>query len=283
MTNRNLTRACVAFLALAAAMLCTPQDAVGRDAPITLTMKFKPGSVTRYKVNMAMTMSMSGLQARSTPMHMDTVVTMAQKVDRPLPGGGGVVTVTYGKPAMTMNGKPMPAPGATSAMKPVTMQYDAHGNVRSANEAGAASGPGMAANMFGSGSGVVSPGLLPNHPVKPGDSWKGSFPIPMLGGNMTFKYTLVDVRTVAGYRVAHIQVAVRMSIHASGSGAPGATLPAGVSGVVSGAGAADFAIDQGKIVRTVMKVNVSPTMAAGQAGGAAGMKMHMDMTMKIVP
>jgi hypothetical protein len=260
----------------------------GGDGPLTLRMKFKAGAVTKYKVTMLMDMAVPGEHAKSAVMHALTGMTMTQKVDRALPNGGGVVTITYGKPVITMNGQPVHAPTTISNLQPTTLEYDARGKVKTMNRAGAAAGPGPMNSMLGSANGVSMPGMIPGHPVKVGDTWWSSLPVPMLGGNLAYKYTLVGMGNVNGRRVAHIRMALRMPLTKPvGPGQSGAgTPPGGISGVLTGAGDVDFAVDEGILVRTTMRTNITPHTSGGAKPAGAippSVNMHMELEVKLVP
>jgi len=294
MKQQSLTRSRPIRLLLAAALLvATPTSgALGQGAPITLRMKFRTGNVTKYRMVMDMNMAMN-MSGQPKPMHvaMRMTATMRQKILKVLPDGSAEVKASTSGFKTVLNGQPFKAPTVAN-VGPITMTIDPLGRPKNMQSQDKTISP-MLSNMFGGSGGATMPDMLPDHPVKVGDTWSGSFPLPMLGGTATYQYTLLAVETVGGIRTARIRFGVNMPLNTAASTGPGAiggSMPGvGMTGTMAGSGILRFAVSSGKLESMSGSAHMSPTLTpgkdqqgSGQLQGSMNMKMDMSMSLRVI-
>lgn len=294
----------VGLAALAPVCAGQPAQPAGSGAPVALAYKFKQGRVTRQQVKTTgqLMMQIGGGSAVGAsnqiplPMNMDTVAT--QKVTAVEANGAATLTVTVesmktttnllgqemvidaGPKGVTLNGQPMDAsamPAGTGTAiaqvvgRPFTMRLSPQGQlIEAETRSGAAppaSVPGLNTNQVVGGNGFL---LLPDHPVRVGESWQARLPVqfPLGAGaatemQMTATSTLKSINTQGGRRVATIET----------KGQLGPTQAAGSSGKPLQAYAATslFDVDQGELLRSTAKVDLNVDLSSlGRGAPAAG-------------
>lgn len=189
--------------------------ALGQDAPpppptdrtYAPEARFTVNDLLKYKMTMSFNLSIKSQDGKPLPVpiptgdnKVDSVITMKTVGVKP-DGTGVVVTKMTGGRASIM-GTSMDTPGADTA---ITMEVDRHGKI--VKMRGMEKMPGAA--MFGSfmnmsnmpGQGVV----LPDHPVKIGDTWELDTPFPLGDQKMHISNTLVSTERIAGQETLRIK------------------------------------------------------------------------------
>jgi hypothetical protein len=291
----------------------TPPEAL---AGLSLTYKFKPGQVQRFRANATMdfTVTPEGGGAGLGPMPITAKMQMlyAEKVAGERDGTGTLawtlanMTQSYnvlgntmvmkfanGKLANTMNGQPAPAMGVDTAQmqaqlaKPVMFRRTPRGEMTAVDGGTAPVGAG------GLGGPSLSIAFLPDRPVQVGDTWEtvqkvqASVPNPSAQVQIPeiearFTHTLQRLESKDGKAFAIIE--------SSGSGAA----PEGVAGAVSGtqnvSGTTRFDVTRGAVVsgQYTIDLGMSIPIGAGAAGaaqppsGGVPQGMRIDGTIQMV-
>jgi hypothetical protein len=236
-----------------------PQGAQMAGA-VVLKMRFKAGQTDRFEMHSLgdVTYQNSG-QVKQGPLPHAQSGVVTWHVDRALPNGGGLITMTNSITESQVGGHAVPAPPAASA----TITYDAQGQIvasswRAAHSHAAPILPG-AANPVTSVEGVI--GILsfslPDHPVKVGDTWSAQAHLPGTGISGVVRNTLVRIETVGKYRCAHIRMTAILPMRLLFGGGKRPTVVTRPSAAVAVATGTEtmttdlyFAIDEGKPIKS---------------------------------
>jgi hypothetical protein len=107
----------------------------------------------------------------------------------------------------------------------------------------------------------VNPTTLPKDPVKVGQSWKGSMPLPQGGGRIDAVYKLAGVKTVGGRQVAEVTMTL--------DGAMGPSK-------MKGAGRMTLAMGDCSLVNSVMNINFTmPSQKKGEKATQLAMTVNI--------
>lgn len=259
------------------------------NGPVSLKMKFVPNEAIKYQTTMQMDITMRQ-SAQAPPMKMPMKMSMVQdwQVTKVNPDGSAMILATVHDMQSTMNGQTMPSgPGGPTSM---TLHISPQGKILSTQ--------GMsgfnATNPFSSLSFNGIGAFLPTKPVKPGDTWTQSINLPgITGGSGTAKSTLVSFENVGHFKTARIRTVatVPLNMMMGANGMPTHTPSKAMmrmNGLCKVMGDTNFAVAEGKIVRSAfngdinmsMKTNVpSGKTNAAMQGTPRSMTMHMKMTM----
>jgi hypothetical protein len=257
---------------------------------VNLAYKFKAGAVTRLRLQMKgeLQIPLGADPAAGLPLTISADALTTQKVTAVSPQGEGTVTTTVtsgkmsydavgyaiviksvnGKLSVTQNGQPI-APGQLGGQaeaivpaplngKPLTMRLSPRGAILAMSEAGSTPIAGPDVNPGAVFSGAFS--LLPDHPVRPGESWEEKSAEGGAGGvsAVQSRGTLKSLATRNGHQIA--------TIVTTGSMGPAA-------GTRTFTVTTQFDVTDGQPVSTNLEVTLSAAPAgpgAPAAGGPAG-------------
>ena len=257
-------------------------------APVTLRYKFAVGQVRRYEYDMDMKMNMqTGQNGGAIPMDMTMQMVMRQTAKSIRPAdGAATLSVEIESMHMLRGGQEMPMPEAQQAqMKQTsTLVMLPTGKMLSMAMPGMAgmNAPGMdfSKSMFSSTA------LLPDGPVKIGDTWNGVTEAAVAGMQTTFTATLTGVDQKNGATLATIQQKQTGTIDKTMTQGMPASMT--MHGLLSGtanqvfdttAGAIQSATGTGGTDMTMTFAKAADgTMPAGMPT-AMKMNMHMEYTM----
>ncbi len=260
-----------------------PAQAAPAAAPVTLRYKFTVGQVRRYQLSMDMNMLMNtGQTGAGFPMAMTMQMMMTQTVKSVRPADGAATIVAHIESLeMLQNGKAVPMPEAQQAkMRQDTTQVMLPtGRILSVDIPSMADS-GMPGAGFGKGS-FSTTALLPDGPVKAGDTWAGT--ASMSGVQVASSSKLIGVDQKNGAILATIQntqngmmnmamtkgmpAAMKMHGPLIGEATQVFDAAAGAIQSVSGTSNADITMTFGK----------PPAGAAVPPGMPSAMKMQMQM------
>jgi hypothetical protein len=259
------------------------------NGPISLKMKFVPNETIKYQTSMQMDITMRQ-SAQAEPMKMPMTMSMVQdwQVTKINPDGSAMILTTTHDMQSKMNGQTMPNGAAGPAS--MTLHISPQGKVLSTQGA-----PGFnATNPFGSLSLNGMGAFLPTKPVKPGDTWTQSINLPgFTGGGGTAKSTLVSFENVGHFKTARIRTVatIPLNVLMGANGRPTHTASQAMmrmNGLCKVMGDTNFAIAEGKIIRSAVNGNINMSMktntSSGKSsstarGGPQSMTMRMKMTM----
>jgi hypothetical protein len=195
----KIAAAVVVVLALAAAsfLYLSLNKSTTRTA---LAFSMTPGSSVRYQVHLKAVGTLT-LQGRSVPFTMDVSETLTENVESV--DARGVATVKVRVDGITGKIEGQPIPSVAGVQSTIKMARD--GRILTAGGFAPAGG-----NSFSNlpGADQFTP-LLPDHSVKPGDTWTKSFTqaFPYGSGSLTYSSvnTLERYETAGGVRAAVIK------------------------------------------------------------------------------
>ncbi|MCS6776427.1 MAG: hypothetical protein RMJ43_00985 [Chloroherpetonaceae bacterium] len=262
----------------------------GQNGPVTLRMKFKPGETLKYQTTLQMNIE-TPMMAQNGAMKMDISMVQNQKVLKALPAGGGDVEVTTTDTRASMNGQPMSLP----SNPPVTLTYDAQGNVRGVKGLPKDAAPLMGGGMAGANQMQLQGTFLPAKPVKPGDTWTMNVKLPgTTGGNAVVKGQFLKMETIGRYRTAKIRTVLTgpMNLMMNAQGQPTTDAKQAamkMTGTMTMTVDSNLAITEGRLIRQagngVMRLTMKPIGSTAGSGTAAKgngqLPNSMAMTMKM--
>jgi hypothetical protein len=255
---------------------------------VLLRLKFKPGDQHTYKMamDMAMVVNMpagAGAGAgAAVPVkeHLDMVY--RQTVESVDPAtGNATLQMQFVSFNIFMNGKPLQLPPATLAplQQPATIVMTPTGKTVSLKMPGVAGFPGGGSPW----SSLQSSGVLPDQPVKVGDTWQVTQNVPGVGMSIDIPMSFAGVTEQGGHAIARIDLLYNGDMKANPNQAGGMALQ---TGSITGSGSQMFDNDLGLMTGTDMTMHMDSQMAlpatarpAGQTGAAPPMHMVMDMHM----
>jgi hypothetical protein len=271
-------------LALLIFFLVAACGSIGAQAQ-TISLAYKAGDTYKYAFHVVLkyTVAASGM---SIPLNMDLSAKEAITVKSVDSDGTADMSVAISDVSMKMsmngttNTTTTPATAGT-----IEMKVAKDGRVISVN--GSAFGSNTLPGIFGAQGGVVS-AILPDHPVKPGDTWTKSYDVPNpLGSSSihaTSDNTYLRDDTVSGVKAAVIESKVNTNLNMTldlGSMLGGSSTPAPSTGTGPGAGTLTMTgtamsdttswidISGHRIVKTHSTGSVDATMTVTAAGGTA--------------
>ena len=177
------------------------------NSPAALAFSMPTGSRVSYRVHMKVTGTL-GYQGRSIPFTMDLSETLSEKVQSVDPQGVATVDVGVEGISGTIEGQPVPSVGGLHT----TIRMAKDGRILTAGGFGP-----TGANSFSNlpGTDQFTP-LLPDHSVKPGDTWTKSFTqaFPFGSGSLTYSSvnSLERYETAGGVRTAVIHTTMSVPI-----------------------------------------------------------------------
>jgi len=270
---------------------------------VKLEYKFRKGAVDKYRMGMAMKVSIPGMPgAPSGPMLTKMTAVFTQKVLDVYPDGSAKVRVSFDKMKMSM-----PGTAQTQGSLPkqsITMTVSKDGKPLKIEGMGPMMGgagmPGMDLNQMMGQFGYY--GRFLPRPVGVGETWKQAVPVPAFGGNVNAVSTLLAAAVPVGKENAakiketfdgHFDLAEMMKAFAGAT--PGDTkggeearkAMSSVEGAMDfkGWGVTYFSPTRGKMLKTngsfSIRMNMSMPAAAQQQGGPRQMNMVMDMNIYV--
>ncbi len=266
------------------------------NVPVTLALKFKEGETTKYQSTISMNYSMPGLTPPAAPQAKGTnppsrkspaanalgggamTVTQLVKVTKLQKSGAGELQITS---TSTGSLTPTGMPGQAKAMdsKPTVMSVVC-------DSLGRTSGSGIA-NPLALGAGLLNTSglILPNKPIKPGESWSETQKIPN-GGTFITKTTFIRFEQVGNRRTAHLRSVMSSPMSSLLSQQRGVSA-SNVQGEMTITKDMNFDIAEGRIIKSNSLMNMNMTVnMGGMTGGtkvkstatAGGMKVNSRMT-----
>ena len=157
-----------------------------KPAPVDVRVTFTPGETLRYH----MVMDVSGVSLSGTlptPADDEVQADVAWRVVGVDPSGTATIVQTVTNPTMTSNGQPV----TLSGLPPATLTVGADGTLRTSSGvnlfSGGAPGPAQA--------GIARPlAFLPDHPVRPGDTWSTRVSQAFWGSSLSYHATTTFLR-----------------------------------------------------------------------------------------
>ncbi len=271
------------------ALLALPMTASAQSGPYNLTMKFKPGEVSKYLTTMQMTITIP-MPGQPNPFAQRSDVSLLQqvKVSKKLPNGGGETETVVLKTQGTRDGQPFNPPANAA---PIVTVYDARGNVV-ATRGLPKSAPGMPSldTLLGPGGLKTAGAYLPPRPVRPGDTWTQKVAIGTLGASGIAKSSFVRLENIGAFKTARIHTVVALPIRIMMDAAQQPTQKANlaamtVSGTVKITTDSNFAISEGKTVRSASAggatMIITPRKGTPMPAGPNGAPQTMTMAIKM--
>ena len=166
-----------------------------------LTPKFRVGEISRYRTTAQTVVTVPvPNQPQPSQTTLDVDLTQKSRVVRGLPQGGGEVESTTSNGVILMNGKPSGEPDS----KPVTLTYDARGNLTSVSGASEKANFG---GLLGSGTLGMQSAFLPGRPVREGETWQQPLRLPGMpvSGAGTATCRWLTTERVGRYETARIR------------------------------------------------------------------------------
>jgi len=251
------------------------------NAPALLRMKFRQGEASKYQVNIQATLNLAQTLPTNQPhqpppqpmvVPINTSLLMQQQVTRVLSNGNGVLTIAFLSQQTTVNGS---TAGTGANLPPITMTLSPLGKIAS-----------ITGIPHGDMNSMLSPtsmlGLemfllelfLPSKPVRPGEAWTDSVHLSTLSGTGTAKSKFLRYETVGHYRTARIRTELTLPINttANMAGEPvgrGSGAVSGVSGAVHMITERDFAVAEGKVIRSTGNGSITAVIKPLRASGPA--------------
>ncbi len=229
----------------------------GGQITYTLQAKYKAGEIQRYQTSL-LTQTILPTMGTST---MSLNMVQEQKTDKVLPDGSAEITLTTLNGQGTLNDKPIEM---ETNKKPIRMVFDKRGNVKALLDV-----PKDAQNlggMFGRNS-QLNGAYLPIKPVKFGESWTATVTMPTNGGGKTtatVKSSFVRIEQIGRFRTARLrsQLTAPMAIMTDGQGQitqNAAKALVKLTGKITMNYDTNFAIDEGKLIRSSVKGSINMT------------------------
>ena len=267
-------------------------DAPASGETYTLRMKFKQGDINRYKMKVTTrVVSPSGLGGETKTTDNDASMVSEQKTTKLLDSGAAEIITTLTSFDMKTDGKTSGAPNIPT----VTMQMTPTGKVLSTKSEDTAATDALK-NMFTSA--FSSPqSFLPNDAVTIGAKWTQTMNLPgaVSGKEGTMDCSLTRIETVNGVKTALIHAIMKVPMLAmlDAMGQPTkveSDAMALFDGTIVSNMDINFAIDEGRIVRTVSSGDSEIAIKLGKAAPAEAaaflpkdakvtMKMNMNMSL----
>ncbi len=290
------TKSGVAFFVLGVASLLAFPAGAQDNVPVTLALKFKEGETTKYQSTISMNYSIPGLTppaalqgkgtnppARKSPAANASgggamTVTQLIKVTKLQKSGAGELQITSTSTgSLTPTG--MPGQAKATDSKPTVMSVVC-------DSLGRTSGSGVA-NPLALGAGLLNTAglILPNKPIKPGESWSDTQKIPS-GGTFVTKTTFIRYEQIGNRRTAHLRSIMSSPMSSVLSQQRGVSA-SNVQGEMTITKDMNFAIAEGKIIKSNSLMNMNMTVNMGSTPGgtkgkptapAGGMKVNSRMT-----
>jgi hypothetical protein len=248
---------------------------------LVLRLKFKPGDSLKYQTNIQVGFTMP-MPAGAKPAAVkpgdaansiggttfSVNATQDIKVRRAGAEGGGDLDVT----TTGQNSLPGQPPILSNDTRPVLMTYDALGKLTDIRRQGeTASGNPMFSAMLGQGLLSMQGVILPQRPVKVGETWTQKMQIPGItgGGSSTIKTTLSRIETISKYRTARLHVVITTPVTAYLDAAlQPVAKPSGAASSMTGSAVVtddvNFAIADGRVIRSVSKGVTTMNVAIGR-------------------
>lgn len=174
----------------------------------TISLAYKAGDSYKYSLHFALNYQI-GIQSlgMTVPLNVDLSGKEAVKVNSVDSSGVADVTITLTdlSTKTAVNGT---TTTTTTASQTITAKIDPDGRVVSVN--GSALGSGSLPGMSGSDSTFVS-AILPDKPVKPGDTWSKSYDESNILGSAGSVHATSENKYVRDERVAGVDTAVVQS------------------------------------------------------------------------
>lgn len=275
------TAVLVAFPLSAGAQAPTP--AAPAAGTVTLRYKFTPGQVHRYKVtiNMVGTM-MTGQSGAGFPINTATQFVLKQTVkDVRATDGAATISTEIESTRFAMNGQEQTVPDAqqTAMKKPTTLLLLPTGKVLPTPAADTPELSMSAMDFSKAFLNLIT--VLPEGPVKAGDTWESTLATPgMAGSDLKFASTLTALTGEGDAARASIDQKINGVLQSM----PGQPMPMGIkiTGTITGTGTVVFNTAAGLVESMTNNSDVGANAAMnpkpGQAvppGMPTGMKIQM--------
>jgi len=284
--------------ALALATLC---PALAQEEPPpppvekTYTLQMKPsiGDLLRYRMQMDMKMDLKSEKGElpiPTPVEGGMSGTMRLKTVGIKPDGAAVVVVEIREGALTAMGNTIPFP----EMPPVTLEMDRLGKVLKVRDAGKIPGGTMFSQWMNFSQMPIQGVVLPDRPVRIGDSWETEIPFPISDQKVRVVTTLIGLETVGGQETLKIKqvmtVPVDMKLDQTGQPTKDTSRTmTTMTGEVSINSIANVLERNARLVKLVGDADArlaveskSPAAEQSPFGSQMNMTMGMRMTMSLI-
>ncbi len=292
--TRLIAAVCVYGVASLMAFPAAAQD----NAPVTLALKFKEGETSKYRSSISMKYSMPGFTPPAAQTQSKATKPQSGKFHTPadaLKAGGGMMTLTQlikvVKVQKSGAGELQITSTSTGSLTPTgmagqTKATDPKPSVMSVvcDSFGRTSGSGIANPLVLGAELLNTAGLiLPNKPIKLGESWSETQKIPN-GGTFVIKTTFLRFEQVGNRRTALLRSVMSSSMSSMLSQQRGASA-SNVQGAMTITKDINFAIAEGRIIKSNSQMDMNMTVGGmtgvpkGKAAApAGGMKVNSRMT-----
>jgi hypothetical protein len=236
------------------------------DPAVTLKMKLKAGEQLVYqtagKIAIPMPSNAQKGKSQGPLQELAFPVNAAQKISVVKVAGNGTAEVD-----LTVSGSTGPQ---TSGIGPSNKTTTAKATISpqgvlsmSKHETGANAAVGALTGAGTVGSITV---YLPNHPVKPGDTWSVSVPVAALSATATAKVTYLKNSSIGHYKTAHLKIVFTIPVDAMVDSKSQFTkdkdkAEVAIKGTSTMTYEEDFAIAEGRIVKSVGDGSTSLSIA----------------------
>ena len=283
-------------LALLAFFLVAGCGSFGAAQAHTISLAYKAGETYKYNFHAAFKYTI-GAQGMSVPLDMDITAKETLTVKSVDSSGTADVSVAVNDMALKMTVNGASNTTTTTTTTNVDMKIASDGRIVSIN--GSTFGNNSLPGATGAQGGLLS-AILPDKPVKPGDTWSKSYDQPNPLGSGSSKVTSdnkylrdekvgsVDTAVVESKINSTFNLTIDLSAMAGGSGTPlipSTGAAAGLEGItMAGTSASDVTswIDNGahRVVKSHGTGTLDATMTLNMAAGATSPGLTGPITFK---
>ena len=247
--------------------------------PVTLRFKFTPGQVAYYTLTVDTDGTMTNPLTQAPMALNNHLQALLRQTVKDVRSSDGAATVETGvdTASFSVNGQDFPIPPEKmAAMKTVgTTVMLPTGKILSFTPSGGGGGGAIPGMDFGRVNALSILGVLPDAPLKVGDSWKSGVSAGLTGSSVLSRFSLSGVDTAGGKTVAVITQTTDGSLDpATPNGA--APTGMGIGGKVKGVGTIRFNADAGTLESMTSAADMNLTMTP--PGATAGMTIRMKIT-----
>lgn len=281
-------------VSLAPLVWTAPVMAQDADKTYTITPKFTAGEMVKFSFNMNMTMKMNP-EKKGLPIPPEMLMkmggTIVQKTKTVKPDGGAIYTTELRGGTMEVMGHQQPLPASPAT----TIEVDGKGQIikfDAPKTQGGGGFPGMDNFMkFDRFSGLGA--ILPENPVKVGDTWEKSLSGILGDSSITIKSKLLGIEMVNNKETLKVEQTVEMPMDMSMDADQKPTTDKSkammnITGKISVVGIVNIMAEGARILKSGQKMLANMTMtmqgkaaAKSPFGASLGMDMDGDVVMNL--
>lgn len=259
----------------------------------TLVAKYATGDLLKYALQMHMAMDMKTAKGESPPlpgpMEGTSTMVMRMKTAGVKPDGTGVIVTNILNGQFSMMGNSAEFP----SMPPFTMEVDRLGKIVKMRDLPAMPGGQMMSQFMNFNNMPGMGAVLPDHPVKIGDTWVTEIPFPMAGAQkIKIVSTLLGVEAINNRPTLKIkqEMSIPFNLKMGQDGRPTESAEdafMSTNGQMTASGTMNILESNARVVRSVYEGDGKIEMTGKafpveQTGGSIIMKMTMKMNMDLI-